>query len=150
MVEKVSNKRATNSKVSLQAMAKVCGVTTMGCQERHTTDFTPGVEKTHISQRRIIPIGMASISGLCKTALPAWQQSSIRLPLYRAERTVLQPQSAEPGSAVRGFCCPWVKNIQKHSNSRKLPKAKLEFALCWQLFTLNLHCIIIISNLKMI
>ena len=38
------------------------------------------------------------------------------------------------GLHILGFDRPWIENIQG-KKSRKFQKAKLEFALCWELFT---------------
>ncbi|XP_070659029.1 protein CBFA2T1 isoform X5 [Bos indicus] len=53
---------------------------------------------------------------------------------------------------THGFSQPHIKNFRGKKNPRKFQKAKLEFAMCWQLLTKCLHCIAlrIISNLEMI
>ena len=53
-----------------------------------------------------------------------------------AEATARLPNSQVPQLWIHQ---PWIENIK--NNSRKLSKAKLEFAAYWQLFTSHLLCI---------
>lgn len=71
-VEKVSNKKTNTSscKVSLQEVAKMCGMTPLSCHEHHTNEFIQGIEMSHISQR--IPNGVAYNLGPCKRVLSTW------------------------------------------------------------------------------
>ena len=54
---------------------------------------------------------------------------------------------------IHGFCMHGFKQLKLkiiEKKFQKLPKAKLEFALYWPLFTWHLHCIKYDSNLEMI
>ena len=54
---------------------------------------------------------------------------------------------------IHGFCMHGFKQLKLkiiEKKFQKLPKAKLEFALYWPLFTWHLHCIKYDSNVEMI